>query len=76
MPGHLRDYQVLDVLCGGTFYKVRHKATNDIYAWRAVDCSAYSHKQILFLKSWTKGVGLQWPGAMIRTNELIYYISL
>lgn len=46
MTGKLRDYQVLDVLCGGTFYKVRHKVTNNIFAWRAYDCSAYSDEQI------------------------------
>lgn len=46
MTGKLRDYQVLDVLCGGTFYKVRHKVTNNIFAWKAYDCSAYSDEQI------------------------------
>lgn len=46
MAGKLRDYQVLDVLCGGTFYKVKHKVTNNIFAWKAYDCSAYSHEQI------------------------------
>lgn len=46
MTGKLRDYQVLDVLCGGTFYKVRHKVTNNIFAWKAYDCSEYSDEQI------------------------------
>lgn len=46
MTGKLRDYQVLDILCGGTFYKVRHKVTNNIFAWKAYDCSAYSDEQI------------------------------
>lgn len=46
MTGKLRNYQVLDVLCGGTFYKVRHKVTNNIFAWKAYDCSAYSDEQI------------------------------
>ncbi|XP_063384454.1 uncharacterized protein LOC134670583 [Cydia fagiglandana] len=46
MSGKLQDYQVLDVLCGGTFYKVRHKVTNDIFAWKAYDCTAYSNEQL------------------------------
>lgn len=46
MTEKLKDYQVLDVLCGGTFYKVRHKVTNNIFAWKAYDCSAYSDEQI------------------------------
>ncbi|XP_028170112.1 uncharacterized protein LOC114359806 [Ostrinia furnacalis] len=46
MTEKLKDYQVLDVFCGGTFYKVRHKVTNNIFAWKAYNCSAYSDAQI------------------------------
>lgn len=46
MSQKLRDYQVLDVLCGGTFYKVRHKVTNEIFAWKAYDCSVLDDNQI------------------------------
>lgn len=46
MTEKLKDYQVLDVQCGGTFYKVRHKVTNEIFAWRAYDCSSYSDEQV------------------------------
>ncbi|XP_059050221.1 uncharacterized protein LOC131845197 [Achroia grisella] len=46
MMEKLKDYQVLDVFCGGTFYKVRHKVTSNIFAWKAYNCSAYSDKQI------------------------------
>ncbi|XP_053616637.1 uncharacterized protein LOC128678831 [Plodia interpunctella] len=46
MTEKLKDYQVLDVFCGGTFYKVRHKVTNNIFAWKAYNCSAYSDSQI------------------------------
>lgn len=46
MAKKLKDYQVIDVFCGGTFYKVRHKVTNNIFAWKAYNCSAYSDEQI------------------------------
>lgn len=46
MSEKLKDYQVLDVFCGGTFYKVRHKVTECIFAWKAYDCRAYSDEQI------------------------------
>ncbi|KAM3958311.1 uncharacterized protein ACR2FA_007635 [Aphomia sociella] len=46
MTEKLKDYQVLDVFCGGTFYKVRHKVTSNIFAWKAYNCSAYSDEQI------------------------------
>ncbi|XP_026751645.2 uncharacterized protein LOC113512072 [Galleria mellonella] len=46
MTEKLKDYQVLDVLCGGTFYKVKHKVTGNIFAWKAYNCSAYSDEQI------------------------------
>lgn len=46
MPEKLKDYQVIDVFCNGTFYKVRHKVTNKIFAWKAYNCSEYSQEQI------------------------------
>ncbi|XP_013197748.2 uncharacterized protein LOC106140671 [Amyelois transitella] len=46
MTEKLKEYQVLDVFCGGTFYKVRHKVTNNIFAWKAYNCSAYSDSRI------------------------------
>ncbi|VVC96197.1 unnamed protein product [Leptidea sinapis] len=46
MADKLKDYQVLDVLCDGTFYKVKHKVTNNIYMWKAYNCSKYSSEQI------------------------------
>ncbi|KOB70511.1 putative serine/threonine-protein kinase nek2 [Operophtera brumata] len=46
MSEKLRDYQVIDVFCGGTFYKVRHKVTNNIFTWKAYNCCAHTDEQI------------------------------
>lgn len=46
MSEKLKDYQVLDVFCSGTFYKVRHKVTNNIFAWKAFNCCALTDEQI------------------------------
>lgn len=46
MSEKLKDYQVIDVFCGGTFYKVRHKVTNNIFAWKAYNCCAHTDEQI------------------------------
>lgn len=45
MSEKLRDYQVIDVFTG-TFYKVRHKVNNNIFAWKAYNCSAHTDEQI------------------------------
>lgn len=71
MPEKLKDYQVLDVLCGGTFYKVRHKVTNSIFAWKAYNCSAFSDEQIQNVDNEVKILSKELTG-----NFLHYYDTI
>lgn len=71
MSEKLKDYQVLDVLCGGTFYKVRHKVTNSIFAWKAYNCSAFSDEQIQNVDNEVKILSKELTG-----NFLHYYDTI
>ncbi|CAH0397235.1 unnamed protein product [Chilo suppressalis] len=67
MAEKLKDYQVIDVLCGGTFYKVRHKVTNNIFAWKAYNCAAFSANQIQNVVNEVKTI------SKITTENLLKY---
>ncbi|XP_030034499.1 uncharacterized protein LOC115450584 [Manduca sexta] len=71
MSEKLKDYQVIDVFCGGTFYKVRHKVTSNIFAWKAYDCSAYSEEQIQNVVDEVKTIS-----TVISSNLLRYYDTI
>ncbi|KAI5632002.1 hypothetical protein NE865_15299 [Phthorimaea operculella] len=73
MSGKLRDYQVLDVLCGGTFYKVRHKVTRNIFAWRAYDCTAYSNEQIQNVTNEVRTISGVQSESLLRFYETILH---
>lgn len=67
MTEKLRDYQVLDVLCGGTFYKVRHKVTSKIFAWKAYNCCDYTDEQVKRFVSDVKTI------SKVETSNLLRY---
>ncbi|CAF4909815.1 unnamed protein product [Pieris macdunnoughi] len=73
MADKLRDYQVLDVFCGGTFYKVKHKVTNNIFAWKAYNCSAYSSEQIQNVVGEVKSIGKLLSGSLLRYYDTILH---
>ncbi|CAG9782343.1 unnamed protein product [Diatraea saccharalis] len=71
MSEKLKEYQVIDVLCGGTFYKVRHKVTNNIFAWKAYNCSTFSDSQIQNIVNEVKTIS-----NVISENLLQYYDTI
>ncbi|XP_013144856.1 PREDICTED: uncharacterized protein LOC106108283 [Papilio polytes] len=71
MSEKLKDYQVLDVLRGGAFYKVKHKVTNNIFAWKAYDCTAYSDEQIQNIVNEVKTIS-----KVLSDNLLRYYDTI
>lgn len=73
MPEKLKDYQVLDVFCGGTFYKVKHKVTNNIFAWKAYDCSAYSDAQIQNVVNEVKTISKVSSDSLLRYYDTILH---
>lgn len=73
MTEKLKDYQVLDVLCGGTFYKVKHKVTNNIFAWKAYDCTAYSDEQIENIVNEVKTISKVTSGNLVRYYDTILH---
>ncbi|XP_026498286.2 uncharacterized protein LOC113402295 [Vanessa tameamea] len=73
MTEKLKDYQVLDVLCGGTFYKVKHKVTNNIFAWKAYNCSAFSDEQIQNVDNEVKILSQQLSGNFLRYYDTILH---
>lgn len=75
MSGKLQDYQVLGVLCGGTFYKVRHKVTDDVFAWKAYDCSAYSNEQIQSVAADARAINKarERAGALLRVHDTVLH---
>ncbi|XP_072945271.1 uncharacterized protein [Epargyreus clarus] len=73
MSEKLRDYQVLDVLCGGTFYKVKHKVTNNIFAWKAYNCSAYSDEQIQNVVNEVRTISKVLSGNLLRYYDTILH---
>ncbi|XP_050672889.1 uncharacterized protein LOC126970810 [Leptidea sinapis] len=73
MADKLKDYQVLDVLCDGTFYKVKHKVTNNIYMWKAYNCSKYSSEQIQKVVSEVKIVSKNSSGNLLRFHDTILH---
>lgn len=73
MGDKLRNYQVLDVLCGGTFYKVRHKVTHNIFAWRAFNCSAFSREQIQNISNEVKTISATTSEHLLRYYDTIFH---
>ncbi|XP_068623115.1 serine/threonine-protein kinase Nek2-like [Battus philenor] len=73
MSEKLKDYQVVDVLCGGAFYKVKHKVTNNIFAWKACDCSAYSDRQVQNIVSEVKTIRDAASGNLLRYCDTILH---
>ncbi|CAH2055995.1 unnamed protein product, partial [Iphiclides podalirius] len=73
MTEKLKDYQVLDVLCGGTFYKVKHKVTNNIFAWKAYDCTSYSDEQIQNIVNEVKIISKAISGNLLRYYDTIFH---
>ncbi|CAK1589367.1 unnamed protein product [Parnassius mnemosyne] len=73
MTEKLKDYQVLDVLCGGTFYKVKHKISNNIFAWKAYDCTAYSDEQIQNIVNEVKTISKVLSGNLLRYYDTILH---
>lgn len=73
MSEKLKDYQVLDVFCGGTFYKVRHKVTNNIFAWKAYNCSAYSDAQIQNVVNEVKTISKVTSDSLLRYYDTILH---
>lgn len=73
MSEKLKDFQVLDVFCGGTFYKVRHKVTNNIFAWKAYDCSAFSDEQIQNVVNEVKIISQVLSANLIRYYDTILH---
>ncbi|KAJ0172838.1 hypothetical protein K1T71_011977 [Dendrolimus kikuchii] len=71
MLGKLKDYQVVDVFCAGTFYKVKHKVTNNIFAWKAYDCSTYTDEQIQNVVNEVKTIS-----KLSSSNVLRYYETI
>lgn len=73
MAEKLKDYQVLDVFCGGTFYKVRHKVTNNIFAWKAYNCSAFSNEQIQNVDNEVKTITKVTTKSLLRYYDTILH---
>ncbi|XP_014358887.2 uncharacterized protein LOC106711161 [Papilio machaon] len=73
MSEKLKDYQVLDVLRGGAFYKVKHKVTNNIFAWKAHDCTAYSDEQIQNIVNEVKTISKVLSGNLLRYYDTILH---
>ncbi|CAK1542785.1 unnamed protein product [Leptosia nina] len=73
MADKLRDYQVLDVFCNGTFYKVKHKVTNKIFAWKAYNCSAYSNEQIQNVVGEVNSLSKVLSGSLLRYYDTILH---
>lgn len=73
MSEKLKDYQVIDVFCGGTFYKVRHKVTNNIFAWKAYNCSAYSDQQIQDIVKEVKKISKVTTKSLLRYYDTILH---
>ncbi|CAH2088187.1 unnamed protein product [Euphydryas editha] len=73
MTEKLKDYQVLDVLCGGTFYKVRHKVTNSIFAWKAYNCCTFSDEQIQNVINEVKILSKELSGNFLRYYDTILH---
>ncbi|KAJ8720483.1 hypothetical protein PYW08_005948 [Mythimna loreyi] len=73
MAEKLKDYQVIDVFCGGTFYKVRHKVTNNIFAWKAYDCSAFSNEQIQNVANEVKTISKVTSKSLLRYYDTIFH---
>ncbi|CAG4942149.1 unnamed protein product [Parnassius apollo] len=75
MTEKLKNYQVLDVLCDGTFYKVKHKVTNNIFAWKAYDCTAYSDEEIQNIVNEVKTISKVLSGNLLRYYDTILHNS-
>ncbi|XP_047027608.1 uncharacterized protein LOC124635702 [Helicoverpa zea] len=73
MAEKLKDYQVIDVFCGGTFYKVRHKVTNNIFAWKAYDCSAFSNEQIQNVANEVKTISKVTSKSLLQYYDTIFH---
>ncbi|XP_039747950.1 uncharacterized protein LOC120625092 [Pararge aegeria] len=73
MTEKLKDYQVLDVFCSGTLYKVRHKVTNSIFAWKAYNCSAFSDEQIQNVDNEVKTLSKTISGNFLRYYDTILH---
>ncbi|CAH0664240.1 unnamed protein product [Spodoptera exigua] len=73
MAEKLKDYQVIDVFCGGTFYKVKHKVTNNIFAWKAYDCSAFSSEQIQNVANEVKTISKVTSKNLLRYYDTIFH---
>lgn len=73
MTERLKDYQVLDVFCGGTFYKVRHKVTNNIFAWKAFNCRTYSDEQIQNIVNEVKIISEASSDSLLRYYDTILH---
>ncbi|CAG4960489.1 unnamed protein product [Colias eurytheme] len=73
MADKLKDYQVLDVFCGGTFYKVKHKVTNNIFAWKAYNCYEYSHEEIQNVVVEVKTLSKLLSGSLLRYYDTILH---
>lgn len=73
MAEKLKEYQVIDVFCGGTFYKVRHKVTNNIFAWKAYDCSAFSNEQVQNVVNEVKTISKVTSKSLLRYYDTIFH---
>lgn len=73
MSEKLKDYQVLDVFCGGTFYKVRHKVTNNIFAWKAFNCCAHTDEQIQNVVKEVKTISKAKSDILLRYHDTILH---
>lgn len=73
MAEKLKDYQVIDVFCGGTFYKVRHKVTNNIFAWKAYNCSVFSNEQIQNVANEVKTISKVTSKSLLRYYDTIFH---
>ncbi|CAH0719345.1 unnamed protein product, partial [Brenthis ino] len=73
MAEKLKEYQVLDIFCSGTFYKVRHKVTNSIFAWKAYNCSTFSDEQIQNVDNEVKILSKVLSGNFLRYYDTILH---
>ncbi|OWR52592.1 hypothetical protein KGM_205822 [Danaus plexippus plexippus] len=72
MSEKLKDYQVLDVFCDGS-YKVRHKVTNSIHLWKAYNCSSFSDEQLQNVDNEVKILSKGLSGNFLRYYDTILH---
>lgn len=73
MSGKLKDYQVIDVFCSGTFYKVRHKVTKNVFAWKAYNCCAHTEEQIQNVVNEVKTISKSASDILLRYYDTILH---